>query len=266
MIIEIKPLGKLFQVDENGYLESNLSLENIQAEWKPAVDDFAKIVARFAGNIKSVYLRGSVASGASIKSVSDIDFLIVTNQPISKKERQQINEASNKLNYDFITRFDIDYFVVDEILNIRERTLIKIMAICVYGEDISKIILPLKPGIDTAISLGSLSREIKDTIDKIGAGYYSDSNTRDMCVWLMKRLVRSGFELVSERVKSFTRDLYICWKVFSQFYPEKKGKMYYVLYLAINPTDDPLEVREIIEAIGYWLIDEAVRGKLIEFE
>ena len=64
----------------------------------------------------------------------------------------------------------------------------------------------------------------------------------------MKRILRTGFELVMGREQKYTRDLYPCYESFIKYYPQKKDDMYKTLELAINPIDDS-------KIIGYILKD-----------
>lgn len=72
----------------------------------------------------------------------------------------------------------------------------------------------------------------------------------------MKRILRTGHELVAERSVRFTRDLYRCWEGFGEYYPEKKNEMYHVLDLAINPIVDTVKILETIGSVENFLGEE----------
>jgi len=193
-----------------------------------------------------------------IKNISDIDFFIVTLGPLVDFDRLTIKRHMDKLNkkYPFITKFDIGYFTLDQILTMKENVLIKLTSLCLYGKDIKSKIKDPKPGKDVAISLSHLEEEIFKTKNEIRIGIYDKTNTKAMCVWIMKRIVRSGLELVSEREKCFTRDLGLCYEKFSKYYPDKKDDMHKALTLALEPTNNTKVIEKVFNNLGKWLVLE----------
>jgi len=79
---------------------------------------------------------------------------------------------------------------------------------------------------------------------------------RGECQWVMKGIVRVGLELVLERSGKYSRDLYPCYEVFSEYYPEKEAEMKEALYLALNPTGDKEVIKKVIGGLGKWLEEE----------
>jgi hypothetical protein len=72
--IEIQPKGSYFETDEEGFLISPASIEKIQEEWKPVIDDVVKAYQEAYGDkLRAVYVRGSVAKGEAIENVSDLN-------------------------------------------------------------------------------------------------------------------------------------------------------------------------------------------------
>ncbi|MEZ4103239.1 MAG: hypothetical protein R3B55_01620 [Candidatus Paceibacterota bacterium] len=84
-----------------------------------------------------------------------------------------------------------------------------------------------------------------------------EEDIKNKCVWLMKNILRSGFEITMERSKRYTRDLYLCYKDFSEYYPEKEKIMREVLDLALNPISDKEKILEIKDKITPFLLEEA---------
>jgi len=240
---------------------------NIQEEYKPVIEDVLSFFKKLNNkNIHSIYLRGSLVFGSGIKGLSDIDFFIITLKPLTDFDRQMIQKHMDNLNkkYFFITRFDIGYFVLDQILSMKENVLIKLTSICIYGEDIKNKIKDPRPGKDLTISLSLLEGEISKTRNEIKRGLYDETNTKAMCVWIMKRIVRSGLEIVSSREGCFTRNLGICFDKFSEYYLGKKDNMHKALSLALEPTNDIKIIEGVFESIGNWLVSEGKRLNLIQ--
>lgn len=72
----------------------------------------------------------------------------------------------------------------------------------------------------------------------------------------MKTLLRIGLELTLDKAGKYSRDLYPCYKIFSEYYQEKESNMREVLELALNPTDDMEYLISIKENFGQWLLLE----------
>ncbi len=105
--------------------------------------------------------------------------------------------------------------------------------------------------------------EMLKTKNEINMGLYNEENTKDMCVWIMKRIVRSGLEIVSEREGCFTRDLRVCLDKFSKYYPDKEKSLQKALSLVLKPTNDLRLIEGIFDGIGKWLVEEGKRIDLI---
>jgi len=79
----------------------------------------------------------------------------------------------------------------------------------------------------------------------------------------MKRIVRSGLEIVSEQERCFTRDLGLCFDKFSKYYPDKKDDMRKALALALEPTNNTELIEKVFDNIGNWLVAEGKNLKII---
>jgi hypothetical protein len=75
----------------------------------------------------------------------------------------------------------------------------------------------------------------------------------------MKRIIRSGGELIMERERVYVRDLYPCYQLFSKHYPDQEEAMKKVLWLCLNPTSDLAEVKRSIQPLSDWLEAEVER-------
>ncbi len=262
---EILKLGNLLQANKDGVLLSDLKKNSIQPKWGKVVKKAVLLLKKQIPGIYSVYVRGSVATGRAIDNVSDVDFLVVTKKQTRDVYKQRVfyNLEILAKEFPFITRFDVGYYTAKDIVNIKERVLVKLRSVCVYGKDISPKIPILKPGQDICVTLLGLEREIEQTLSEIEEGYYTKDNTKAMCTWMMKRLVRGGLELVSERDGVFTRDLYLCYENFSAHYPKYKKYSYEALGLAIYPEDNISKIKKIVKTYGGFLIKESKKRGII---
>ncbi len=262
---EILKLGTLLQANKEGFLVSDLKKNSIQPKWGKAVKKAVFLLKKQIPGIYSIYVRGSVATGRAIDAVSDVDLLVVTEKPTRDVYKQRVFCSLAELNkkFPFITRFDVGYYTAKDIVNIKERVLVKLRSVCVYGKNISNKIPALRPGRDICVTLLGLPKEIEQTLQEIEEGYYTNENTKAMCTWMMKRLVRGGLELVSERDGVYTRDLYMCYENFSAHYPAYKENSYEALRLAIYPENNVPKIKKIIKTFGGFLIKESKKRKII---
>lgn len=261
-----KRTGICVYKSNDGKLYMPTSKVHIQREYKSPIKDVLNFFKSLNNeNIHSIYLRGSIIFGSGVKNFSDLDFFIITLHPLRDFDRQLIRRNMDKLNkkYPFITKFDLGYFTLDQILSMKENVLIKLTSICIYGKDIKDKIKSPKPGKDITISLSLIEGEMAKTRQEIKNGFYNKTNTTSMCLWIMKRIVRSGLEIVSEKEGCFTRDLDECFKKFIKYYPSKKECMQKALSFAIQPTTNIKLIKDIFDDIGDWLVAEGKNLKLI---
>jgi hypothetical protein len=70
----------------------------------------------------------------------------------------------------------------------------------------------------------------------------------------MKRLIRTGFELVMEQEQTYTRDLYPCYAAFSRHFPAQEPQMQHALERAIAPSDSKGALAQFLKLFGAWMI------------
>lgn len=257
---EIKNIGSYLEIDSDGYIVNPASIDKIQEKWlKPLEEVKADYLLHFGSHLHSLYVRGSVPKGHAIDYVSDIDtlaFVDLAEEGIDISWSKETNEKI-KEKYPFVQGVEIIAIPTEELAeNKGDQIMIKTQSALLYGDDLSKKIQPFKPGWETAQHIKRIGKEIENTIEWLQEKHEAERIERK-CTWIMKRLLRSGFELVMERSGKYSRDLYPCYETFSEFYPEKKDEMYKVLELAISPTSDEQMILEVLSGIGKWVAEEA---------
>lgn len=255
--MDIRNIGSVLHTDENGYIVKVASVGRIQPKWRPAVDMIIEACKSNLGNkLHSVYVRGSAARGEAIDGVSDIDtiVLIAASEDEVDKDWCGIARRECKRSFPFVRGVEIKITPVEGI-DQKDQFMLKTQAACVYGQDITERLPRMKPGREAVKHAFMLHKKIDQAIELL----QNTDNTRyirEVCTWIMKRIVRSGCELVMERSGKYTRDLYPCYELFSQYYPEKSESMYRALELAVNPTEDVNEIMEVLQDIGAWIVAE----------
>lgn len=262
---KIRNIGSVQELDEEGYIVNNLSLDNIQDEYKNIIDDtLAFYKTHFNENIHSIYLRGSVAKGKAIHHISDLDTLAISFTEIDRKELEDrkyfLDEMSNK--YPYLNGVEVQFLSLEKVMSSkRAQFLLKTQCICIHGKDI----LNELPKIGIGEWAYMHSKNIEEGITATKA-YLKQEHTKEelegLCSWIMKRTVRTGFEIVMEKEQCFTRDLYPCYERFSKNYPDKSKEMREALKLAIFPTSDMDYMWKVLFPINEFLIEEAKKANL----
>jgi len=258
----VKPIGSFLQTDADGFIVNTTSPEKIQRAWLPAVEMVKDAYKQhFGEHLHSVYVRGSVVKGEAIDNISDIDSFAVVTLSYDNIDTSWSKDFVKELigQFPFIVGVEIGAIPLEELKDHKgDRIMIKTQSICVYGENLADTLPPLKPGIETAQHIKGIEREINKTKEWLQEDR-TDEEIKRRCTWIMKRIIRSGFELVMERSQKYTRDLYPCYEGFAEYYPEKKEEMYEVLRLAIEPTSDKKEILMVLDNLGAWLVGEISR-------
>ncbi len=256
-MIEIQKIGGYLEIDKDGFIIKKASADKFQEKWKPVIKEIKNAyIEHFGDKLHSVYIRGSVAKGEAIDGIADLDSIAVVNLPneqIDIKWKEELNKQIID-KYPFIKNVEIVAGTLEHALskNRGVHIILKTQAVCIYGNDISDSITKLKPGKESALHFRNLQDELQKTIDFFENGWGDTlEENLDKCSWIMKRVLRTGFELVMEREQKYTRDLYPCYEGFVKYYPEKKDEIYKTLELAVNPTDDS---KIIIPLLKDWLI------------
>ncbi len=261
---KIRNIGTVQHLDEEGFIINNLSLDSIQEEYKIIIDEtLAFYKTHFKENLHSIYLRGSVAKGEAIPHISDLDTFAITYSKVSKKELMNRiafwEEMSVK--YPYLNGIEIHFESIDKIMSSeRAQFLLQTQCICIYGKDL-RIELP-KFGIGEWAY--AHSNDIQKGVDEVKAWLkeeHTEKELKEVCSWIMKRMVRIGFELVMEKEQCFTRDLYPCYELFSKNYPNKDKEMREALKLAVFPTSDMDDMWKVIYSLHGFLIEEARKRK-----
>jgi hypothetical protein len=257
-----KNIGSFFETDANGYIINPTSFTKIQGKWRGPLDEVrGEYLSHFGTALHSLYLRGSVAKGEALEELSDIDTFAVVDldeEEIDVSWWRELNQSIRE-NYSFVEGVEVVAIPLKKIDEFPgDKIMIKTQSICLYGIDLSETIPPYKPGPDTVQHAQGIGREIANTIIWLQEDK-SEEKVMNKCSWIMKRIVRSGCELVMGRSGKYTRDLYPCYEVFSDFYPEKKDEMYEALNLSISPTSDKQTILRVLTALGNWITEEVDR-------
>lgn len=246
MKIEIRRAGSYFEIDEQGYLVNPTEQAVIQKEYEHLINKVIVVYKeKFGENLRNVYVRGSVAKGQAVHGVSDLDTMAYIDLPQTEIERIEFSEDKTNLlkEHVFVTDIEFEPLTLDMAA---EDGLMLIQSKCVYGTPFD----PPKVKVSKEIALNYLGFfKAMEWFDNRMEVSIPEPQLEEACRWLCKRILRSGFDLCIEKSSRYTRDLYLCWETFSEFYPSESERMKEVLFLALNPVPDRSKIMTVKK---YW--------------
>lgn len=256
---KIRPIGTIQRLDEQGYIINNLSLDNLQAEYKAPLDEVIHLAKdRLGDKLHSVYIRGSVAKGTAIPEIADLDTLLLVNQKPSDEGYKEMHTAKSVINekYDFLNGIELPFYTTERLQqNLKVQFLFKTQCLCVYGTDIRLELPSFKLDHNAFAHAFNLAKDLEGSNTWLLENE-KEEDIRMFCAWIMKRYVRIGFELVMMREQYFTRDLYPCYAGFIKHYPEHQEAMHRTLELAVFPIANKETIREVMDSLQDFLLTE----------
>jgi hypothetical protein len=264
--VPILPIGHAVPVCELGFIVNPCRNERVVSPWREAVNLLSTLCQTSLGaSLQSLYLRGSVPRGTAVEYHSDLDAVCVTRSlPPLPPSLPAAIQARVREAHPFCTGVDLRIITHDRLLSPGRSAalqfLLKTQSLCIAGEAITEN-WPSFALQQARITLQGLRTSLAGTRASLTRqpGIGADER-QQLCRWIAKKIVRAGFELVAERERAYTRDLYPCWTGFARHYPEMAEPMREVLTLAINPSPDPLRIEAALK-VGDWLrIESRQRG------
>jgi uncharacterized protein len=201
-----------------------------------------------------VYVRGSVPLGEPRDFVSDLDtFAVVTGPapPAVPWAAEHSREVARR--WPFVAGVEASVHRLDVAVASRPvAAMIKLVGACVHGEDLAPRIRGFRPGIELVFHAWDLPRDTA-WARRLLASASNPGLVDETCVWISKRLVRSGFELVMERAGCYTRDLAACRDLFAAYHPQQAAVMDEALSLALSTRGDHERCLRVLDQLGDWL-------------
>jgi uncharacterized protein len=258
---QIQKIGSVIPVDQNGYLTNQASAHKITRPWQELLDAATAVYRTYLGeNIHSIYIRGSVARGTALPEISDLDTMVIIKEGLEELDLSWIRTERPKLltQFPFAEGIEMEFLPLSAFPNSEEYFtdifLLQTQSVCVYGEDLIPTLPLFKPDVALALKLAEhFSKNIEKAVLKISK-VQIQKNVHAWCVWIMKRILRTGFLLVMPAEKVFTRDLYPCYELFSKHYPDYATQMTQALEWALSPSTNRDQLVEFIRSFGGWLI------------
>lgn len=265
-MIQIKEIGSLSSINEEGFIVNESSYENIKNKYKEVIQLVKEnCLSKLSTEIQSVYIRGSIPRGTEIEGISDIDVIIITYSEPQNLNFDWVEETVESINhkFDFVNGIELGFHSLREVEQTTHCSMIpfilKTYGVCVYGESVISKLPDYKPDSSLAnehlIHLAFLIDQAKNEL----TGNDDIEDIQDCCSWIMRIIVRAGLALVIIQEQTYTRDLYPSYNLFSKHYPKKEQEMRRALWYAINPLSTSEKIVEFLDEFGNWIKEEADR-------
>lgn len=248
-MIQPRRIGRFLSVDEFGYVEPDVAIDRIGAVWKPLVAFVSDALMNRPG-VRSVYLRGSIPRGLAIENVSDADFFYLSETNFETDDAAL--ERAVESGFPFVKGLELSRLDRNTLERIRRpqrrpyfHMLLKTQCLFLAGDDITADIAPFQLGAELVSHVFSLQGEFSRLPNLLEEGRKTGVEWA-MQQWFSRRIVRSGFEVTLDRNDRFTRDLYLCYEQFAQFYPDRSEQMFRVLVNCLNGGESPLQYAELV--------------------
>lgn len=248
-MIRPRRIGRFLGVDEFGYVRPDVAIDRVGPTWKPLVEFVSCSLLRRPG-VRSVYIRGSIPRGLAVENVSDADFIYFSETSFDAADADL--EIAAKAEFPVAQGVELsrlDGAAFNRIHRLQRRPyfhmLLKTQGLFLAGDDIAKDIAPFRVGPDMVSHVFSLAGEFSRLPARLAAAAAmgAEQSARQ---WFSRKIVRSGFEVTMDRSDRFTRDLYLCYEQFADFYPERAAQMYQVLINCLNGEESPVRYEDLV--------------------
>ncbi len=259
-------LGAFWKVDDKGYLVNDAGLHKIQPEFVNLVDITNRVFIQSLGrSMHSCYLTGSIPRGIAVRGLSDLDAFAILKKGKVDPGKKRLYHGIGTLNISEVTEFQLEVWEWTDLFNdnmdrVTEfQAILKLNSQCIFGEDLSKHIAPIKPGIALA---NTEVFQFKLDVEEMLKAIDKDNSPENVAYWskrIIKNLVRICFYMTIPLESCYTRDLNLSAKIFLKHYPDKL-QILHCLKILDSPFSDPLELKEYFKkGFGKWAFEETKR-------
>ena len=193
-------------------LEKLITNNKTTHEYQPFVDEFISIIVNnFSNKIHSIYLCGSIPKGEAVQYHSDADFTLVFNNDLSENDLRTIEKQKKSLleKYAFIIKIDTPTVTVQDVLRnpYDWGFWIKIISICIYGEDLSNKLPEMLPSKDLIIGINS---DTVENLRKLRSDLIQHNDPKQLFRTqqkLARRLIIALYTLILPKSQIWTDDI-----------------------------------------------------------
>jgi hypothetical protein len=260
----IRPIGRFWRIDADGFIKNDAAPEKMLPPYSGLVAEVRNAYLEHLGQrAHGIYVRGTVARGLAVEGVSDLDSFALVSCAAESLDLSWTGAVAERLltQHPYVTGIELVCVDSDEIGSTERFSELDLLMVtqtaCIWGEDVIPYLPRYKPGI---LVTNSDISQIKPDIEEAIVGLHTDSgyqSTRYWCRRIAKNIVRAGFSLTILQNRSYTRDLYPCYRAFAERYPKQESRMRRAVEYALDPSSDTEEVIDFLSDFGGWMIEAA---------
>lgn len=256
---------KFLPKDDNECIINDTDPNKISADFLPLISEVKNIIIDTLGSsLHSIYLTGSVPRGVAEIKKSDLDVFAILSPGASDENTalKAIKELIKKAlrTTDVVSKVDIELWRFEEVFpdanSINEiqikntlsifDIILKNSSLCIYGDDLSAHIPPIKPDASLANDeLIMIHQDIAQARQEISAAT-SEEEVKYWCKRVMKNIIRAGFCLCMPIIQEQTREIKLCADVFSKHYPDLKEFVRKTMFWIKSPSGNQQEVLKFL--------------------
>jgi hypothetical protein len=263
-VVRIRSIGRFWRLDADGFIQNDAAPEKILPPYSELVAEVRDAYLQHLGqHADGIYVRGTVARGVAVEGMSDLDSFALVGRDPEDLDLSWAEDVAELLRsrHPYVTGVDLGCVAHDQIGSTERFSELDLLMVtqtaCVWGEDVIPYLPRYRPGILVANSDIS---QIKPDIEEAIVGLNRDSrapSTRYWCRRIAKNIIRAGFSLTILRERSYTRDLYPCYRAFARAYSKQESGMRRAVEHALDPSLDAEEVKAFLGEFGGWMIEAA---------
>src|ERR1043165_3532525 len=229
-------------VDQDGVLLNTTSERHLAASpWSDILaGSVDAVAAHFNGTLHSIYVRGSVPTGAAVLGYSDIDLIAVLQQKI-EAENHEWRRAFERASRSTPVQIELGLVPVRRLTDSDEgwpwSFILGTQSLCVWGEDIIPSLPRFRPDHYLARKLAAGTQRFVDRAILRAHTESDPSAIENLCRQAAKYLLRSLAALFIEG-DGYTRDLRTIAALTMAKYPTQGQNVRQALALALEPTKD----------------------------
>jgi len=263
--------GRIWEVDEQGFLISDAKLDYIKPPFQAVVDNVIEAYIQNIGqDIHSIYITGSVARGLAIEGQSDLDAIAVleyyTDPELVMQDWVSSTEADILAKHNCVADVQMEIYPHGWLLHDESEFsisafVLKTHAVCVWGIDMSPDMTTYRfTNKETRIAIANddiiqLEPDIEEAIEAIEANGTPD-NVRYWCKRICKNMIHSAFGLVMVDEAVHTRDIDVSVRYFLKHYPDQEKGIQQAVDFILSPTESSTDILAYLDTFGGWLIAE----------
>lgn len=234
----------------------NSDILNISNECRFEVEKLLK------NDIYSIYLYWWHAQNTSNSIYSDLDLLLFFNKTLSNNQKQDILFLEHELTSKYKERFSYIWFDVAEpsIYTNTQSQVYWLLTKSLWFQ-LSKNWMENRlenPILSNKLAF-QLNNDFKARIEKKFLEFINEDDLFKKKLasrWICKKLLRTSFWLLADKVDFFENDISELIKVLIQYFPENKDIIINIWNNINNPTDNILILKNIIDQYLPWIEDK----------